>query len=533
MEADDPREPRRLTTLWPIVVGSAVFSVIVWLAVFKQAMLTPFNHDEHQFVAAGRLLAEGWLPYRDFPSNHMPYLALVYAAVFKATGWNLLPARAVSAVSAALAAGIVFALTSSFFRGQSARTRVVIASAACLALITNPIFRYTSGRAWNHDFATLLTLAATVALLGSKPGARAWKWVLASGALVGLAIGTRLTYVLALIPFILAIVSDRPKDGWPGLRSDIGAFGAGLALASLPWIALFATAPRRFIFGNITYQLLNTEYRELLGHRVGETLRGKAVYFYHVLLDKPANLVLFLAFGVVVAWIAVRWLKRDAGLSREIILLGGLSLVLLGSAFVPTPSWYQYFYAPVPFVVLTVAFAVSVVPAMTRVRQAISWMGMFVLLAGGIALVSQGDWPSLRDARSWVPVQAHELGEQIGDIVGEGKVLTLSPIFPLEGGLGIYKPLATGPFSWRVGPLLTQEKRLDLDLFTYTDLETALDGDPPAAILTGFEAGNAGFEPRSIGGLEVPLRDFAEDHGYTLVTLTTPLMSHEVRLWHR
>jgi len=516
------------------VIGSAVFTVIVWLAVFKQAMLIPFSHDENQFIAAGRLVANGLLPYRDFPSNHMPYLTLVYAAIFKATDWNLLSARAASAVSAALAAGIVFALTSSFFRGRPALTRFTISGAACLILITNPIFRYTSGRAWNHDLPTLLTLAAVALFLQSRPGARAPKWMLGSGALVGLAIGTRLTYLLALLPFVLGILLSRPGEGWLGKRSDTGAFGAGLALASLPWIALFAAAPRRFIFGNITYQTLNTDYRELLAHRVGETLLGKAVFFYHVLVDKPTNLLLFLAFGIAAVWIGVKFVKRKAELPREIILLGGLALILFASAFVATPSWYQYFYVPVPFIILAITFALSVVwPVDARWGQALSWIAMVVLLAGGIALVSQADWPSLRDARSWVPVQAHELGIDVGKIVGEGKVLTLSPVFPLEGGLDIYNSLATGPFSWRVAPLLTQEKRREIGLLAYSDLETALAGDPPVAVMVGFEAGNEGFERGSMGGLEVPLDDFAREHGYTLVTLTTPLIGHEVRLWLR
>jgi hypothetical protein len=343
-----------------------------------------------------------------------------------------------------------------------------------------------------------------------------------------------LTYLLALFPFALAILLSRSQNGLQGKWSDAGAFGAGLGLASLPWLILFAAAPRQFIFGNITYQTLNTDYRELLAHRVGETLLGKAVFFYHVLLDKPANLLLFLAFGVAATWIAVKVLKRRAELPLEVILLGGLALVLLASAFVATPSWYQYFYAPVPFLILASAYVLSYVwPVDPRWERALSWMAMVILLAGAIALVAQGDWPSLRDPEAWVPVQAHELGLDVGQIVGEGKVLTLSPIIPLEGGLGIYSSLATGPFSWRVAPLLTEEKRREVGLLTYTDLEAALGEDPPAAIMVGFEAGNEGFERGSKGGLEAPLDEYAIDHGYELVILTTPLMEHEVRLWLR
>jgi hypothetical protein len=33
-------------------------------------------------------------------------------------------------------------------------------------------------------------------------------------------------------------------------------------------------------------------------------------------------------------------------------------------------------------------------------------------------------------------------------------VLTLAPLYALEGGAAIYPAFATGPFAWRVAPLL-------------------------------------------------------------------------------
>ena len=76
----------------------AIFSVIFlgWLLVvlFTRTMNLRFDHDEHQFVASGVLLAQdGLLPYRDFPYFHMPNLALVYAALFRLTDYYLLAAR--------------------------------------------------------------------------------------------------------------------------------------------------------------------------------------------------------------------------------------------------------------------------------------------------------------------------------------------------------------------------------------------------------------------------------------------------------
>jgi 4-amino-4-deoxy-L-arabinose transferase-like glycosyltransferase len=463
----------------------------------------------------------------------MPYLTLAYAAVFKLTDWSLLPARAVSALSAALAAGLVYALTAWFLREERRITRFLVSSAATLLLITNPIFRYTSGRAWNHDLPTLLTLIAVALFLRGDTGARPRAWILASGAMVGFAVGIRLTYLVALVPFLLTILLSRHPDRWRWRSVQIGSFSLGVVLASLPWLAFFAAAPRAFLFGNITYQTLNTDYRELLAHRVGETVLGKFVYFYHVLVDDPANLGLFLGFGIA-ATVAMITLWRRSWISRELVLLGGLSLILLAGAFVATPSWYQYFYAPVPFIILTGTSSLSLIrPPGIAWERAMSFGAAIVLLVCGVSVVAQNDWSSLRDARTWVPVQTHDLGVDVRKVVGEGKVLTLAPTIPLEGGLGMYTSLATGPFSWRVAPLLTREQRAEFGLLSYDDLESSLGADPPAAILTGFEAGNEGFEPGSKGGLEDPLDDYAHDHGYSLMVMKTPLIEHEVRLWFR
>ena len=528
------RKATSIGTFQPILIASAVFMAVAWLTVFKQAMLVPLSHDEHQFVAAGRLLAGGMLPYRDFPSNHMPYLTLVYGAVFSLTQTSMLPARAVSAVCAALAASLVFHLTGSFFRDRSRPLRFIISAAGSLTLITNPLFVYTSGRSWNHDLPTLFIVAAAALFLHRESTRPTNKWITASGVFVGLAAGARLTYVLTAIPFLLAISLQRGESVWKQRRSQWLAFGAGFLVASLPWIALFVAAPRPFLFGNLTYQSLNTDYRELLSHRVGETLLGKGVYFFHVLVDKPANLLLLLTFAIVALMVGFKILRRRAWLESEAVILGGLALVLLVSAFAATPSWYQYFYGPVPFLILAALYGVSFVwqPGVIWGR-AFAGGAVVLFLASGASLISQSDWGSLREPDKWIPVQAHQLGEELLRRAGHGKVLTLSPIFPIEGGLGTYKELATGPFSWRVAPLLTERQRREFVVMSYSDLETTLRNDPPAAILVGFEAGNEGFELGDKGGLEDPLEDYARKHGYTAWPLKSQLTAAEVTLWVR
>src|SRR5258706_11870815 len=72
---------------------------VLFVSLVLLGMSKPLDHDEHQFVAAGALLARrGLLPYRDYPYFHMPNLVFVDALLFRFTGHLLLAARAVSIV---------------------------------------------------------------------------------------------------------------------------------------------------------------------------------------------------------------------------------------------------------------------------------------------------------------------------------------------------------------------------------------------------------------------------------------------------
>jgi hypothetical protein len=102
-----------------------------------------------------------------------------------------------------------------------------------------------------------------------------------------------------------------------------------------------------------------------------------------------------------------------------------------------------------------------------------------------------------------VPIQVHQVGEEIRRIAGEGRLLTLAPLFPLEGGLDVYLELAAGPFGWRINPFLPDAEKRALHLASAGDLNNLLRTTPPRAILTGLEP-----------GLEDPLKAYARAHSF-------------------
>ena len=161
----------RNRVLGRVLVAFAFIAIVVLL--FARTGARELNHDEHQFIAPpALLLRDGLLPYRDYPYFHMPNLIFVFAPLFATTSHLLLAARSFNACCATLLLLFVFATAARRFRTLQ-EMRWVIALSFVLLLSLNPFFRFTAGRAWNHDLAVLASVGAFVAILHAREPARA------------------------------------------------------------------------------------------------------------------------------------------------------------------------------------------------------------------------------------------------------------------------------------------------------------------------------------------------------------------------
>lgn len=485
---------------------------LVFLLLLAASMEKELNHDEHMYVSAGVLLADKLqVPYRDYPYLQMPNLVFMYAGLFALLGWPgyfLLEARVFSTVCATAGLGLVFLGVAGVLREISYGWRFLVAAGSVVAIMANPIFRYTSGQAWNHDASVLLSLSAFVAV--HKAARREWhvRWTLSAGVLLGLAVGTRLTFAF-VVPVFLAAVFLYPsvagvKAAWKERLRPLMLFGDGLLLGLVPSLIAFLMAPGQFVFGNIEYHQVNALFWEHAGYERAMDLAGKLDYLRAV-VTQPANLVLvvgslsFLAAGLFAV--------RGAGSLYLFELLFGVALLpaLLLGALAATPSWYQYFYMLVPFMVLVSAYEAALL--MARAKWSVALFGLMLMLTVGLGRPGY----SLRvlwDVTEWVPVKVHNLGVEVSRYVGKEKVLTFAPVHALEGGADVYSLFAVGPFVWRSESLLDPDARYDLKVPTQAEFMARLEKEPPRAILTGFE-----------GDLELPWIDFAQEHGYEMVSL--------------
>ncbi len=463
----------------------AAFTTLLCLALLAVGLLmlgmsNHLDHDEHQFIASAAMLARrGLLPYRDYPYFHMPNLIFVYAVLFRMSDHLLLAARAFSIVCGAATAGVLATMVYRACQGLEPRMRRNAAFLAGGALIAQPLFARTSGRAWNHDLPVLLTLLAFGAILRARTQARPGWLQLASGALVGLAIGTRLTFAPAALAFLVILAASPPGKKIAGLVR----FSLGAVIALLPTWWLLAIAPRQFIFGNFLYPALNTRYHREAGFEKAMTVGGKAAYVVTDVLAHPATLLLFILFVVA---LTVVWRRRGDSPHPQRFAVGSLLLLiacLLVGTFAPTPLFLVYFYAPVPFAILLIAFAAADGRPLTR-RPVLSCIAVAMI---GIGLFAHQGVRHPSQLARWAPLEVHRVGEEVRDICPPGPVLTLSPIFPLEGGRDIYRQLVASPFVIRAGARMDEGDEELYHLMDEQDWPELFDLHPPSGVLTGLE----------------------------------------------
>ncbi len=491
-----------------------------FLLIWARAMQRQYYRDENQFVASGELLADqALLPYRDYPYFHTPHLIFVYALVDNLTGYSLLGARAISVFFSSITIVLIVLIVYKYFRDQHPFTRFIAIAAGIILLLVNPIFIYTSGLAWNHDLPVLLVLLACITYVHASQKENPTLWTFISGGLVGLAIGTRLTFITVLIPFFVTLFYF-PKNSTQNAKlKNIQAFCLGVLVGLIPTLILFAIAPQEFIFGNFTYAQLNTSFRQETGFIGPMGLIEKLEYVRTNVINQPGNLLLLLSTIFFAYTAGIIESRKNGRISVELLLIL-LIIPFLGlGALLPTPTFNQYFYSPIPFAILGVLYGLAKLSGLSnqRVKWSLVLFLQIVFLASLYLVEDAPHIARLANPRSWYPLKVHRLGQEIQTASPNGKVLTLMPIYPLDGGAEIYPEFATGPFDWRTGHLLTTNQRRTFQVISEEELDNFLKYDPPGAILVGLHPGQ-----------EEPLVEYARRKGFKARSLT-----EDLTLWVR
>ena len=464
------------------------------------------NRDEHQHVAAGVLWARhSLIPYRDYPWFHTPYLPFIYGWMFRLVDHPLLIARGFSVLCASLTAGLLFAVAWESLADGSRKPRLLLAISAVLLFVSPPIFTYGLGRAWNQEPSVLLAFIA-VLLVANRSDSKQSLWHgLGGGFALGIGIGLRITVAPLIAPLGGAMLTNVEVEEQKRRWWTAGAFSIGLSVALLPVLILCLCAPQSAHFGLIDFPRVNLDYLRLVRNSAGVGFIERLRYVVTEIFPRMAVILILLAGTLL---FSLRH-KLKAGCRKLGLVFIILPFLLMGS-LAPTPCYIQYFYVEEPFLILGLIYGISKWRGDARIIDRLV-TGIFLVTVLSLLFTYR---PYTRGSRvlfqtsRWEAVAVHRTGQDLKALVGQGRILTLDPIFPLEGGLDIYPAFTSGVFAWRVGPFVPPTTRQEIGLVAPADLASVLDREPPGAILLGNEHHYEEF-----------LQSYVRGHGYRLTML--------------
>ena len=483
-------------------LAATTLIALLAFALVATIVSAPIRHDEQLFVSAGLMFGRGDL-YRDFGYNHLPNLPILLKMVALAGG-AASPVLAFRWIIVAAWAATGWLLARFAWR---ATTSLSVTLLACLLLVASPLLGGQAGTLVTNNFMPVpFALAGLFVFLdeATQPRPRAWKMALA-GFLLAVAVGMKANYVLLIPPFAVTALLAPPALP---LRERLLRVGlpmlAGGVIGGLPTLWAAASEPAVFI-------------DHVFGYHRGPHLAWALASSEPLVISMNDRLALGLSLwgsgstlllGVAVVAVGGQLLARGWRPDWRVWLV--VALVIAGAvvAFVPRPSFPQYFVPPLPF---ALALLVQLAGAQSRSER-----GAMMPLFAAVALLSLmidaprlvSRLPALARPAGWTGVGVHEVSRQVVGAAHRRPVATLSPIYALEAGGTVYPELVSGPFVYRVADLMKPDHRRLWRLVSPSTLAARLDADRPGAILVGAE-----------GKLDDAFRNYAIAHGYRRLSI--------------
>lgn len=485
-------------------------SAVLLLAIFARMMNYELRRDESLYVPPIRLMANQTL-YQDFFYNHVPGSAWWFYGLGRLTG---LDALLLTGRLAVLVGWLIFAGSIGWVSYHL--TRSVLAS-WCIVILSllNPLFLAQTGMTATNNLLPLpfAFLGLSLFVFGVK-GERPRPLLI---ALAGFCLSAAVDMKVSAVAFIPTVVLAAFVLPWSAAFSDrllrgVLPLAAGGLIGGLPILYNLLTEPAQFLAHIVGYHtgphIAYWTDPAMLEEEVARSMGAKLLLAFDIWLAGSVAVSLSALVALVIIFIRNgsdwdrprrQWLFA----SLAVVTATAMSAAIL--SFLPVPGFPQYFAAPL--VCLPLALALLFGGLTHGGRQAafpaILAATVVVLVACTPRLLQHAT--KLVSPERWTVTRVHKGGEAIATALSgvKGRVATLSPIYPLEGGLDVYPELATGPFAYRTGDLTEPGLAAFYRMTSPSTVEVLLEADPPAALLLGFDE-----------RLEQPLKAFAVRNGY-------------------
>ena len=469
--------------------------VVLSLAVVANTMFKPVGRDEQMYCTGAVMMAQGKMIYRDFSyAAQMPYHPLLCATLYKVfnTTHYLLVGRILSCVCDILVMLSIVGIYRYVFRSYKV-SGLILGFGAVVLYVFNPLVDYANGYAWNHDAVIFCVVLSFWLFISTDFQQKSKYWRTAViGALLTLAACMRVTTILAELLFLVLLLSVPAGSVKERFKTALPFLLAGAVVLIWPvWV--IAQAPRAFYLNLVKIPMLYGQWLHEIGmvhNKFGLTLTCLTTPGYFALL----MIAIYLGLSV---FFLCRSLKIASRIN--LLLAALLPAVFFIIALIPPTMWRQYLAVPVPFLVIGFAFPLSylrscagkaginvhfkIAAALMAVSSLIAVLSYpFVLYRAPVALVPE----------SWVPIEIHKISEEIAgklETRDSKLVLTLGPLYALEGGCDIYTELSAGAIIYRIADSLpAEDRRITHTAGPQTILES-IEKNPPSAVVLGVEMG--------------------------------------------
>lgn len=482
---------------------AALILAALLVIVVANGMTKPLGRDEQMYCTGAVLLAQGKAIYKDFSyPSQMPCHPLLYAALFKIfnTQYYLLVGRTTSIVCDILVVLSIIGIYRCIFRpSDTCGTWLGLAGAALY--LFNPLVDYANGYAWNHDVVILCVILSFWLFISTNSTEKPKYWRAAAiGALLTFATCMRITTALVQLLFF-AFILARPAPSVRHRFENILQFLLASAIVLLwpAWTILRAWQP--FLLNLIR---IPTLYGQWL-HKIGMT-HGKRELIYNS-LTTPGCLALILI--VIYVCLIALWQRRRLAKpgTPGLLLAALLAMTFFIIALIPPTMWIQYLAMPVPFLIVCLAYPLHYLKTAPNgtshkfLRLVVAPLAVCLIVAVVAYPLVLYRTPFLLVPEAWTPVRLHRISQDICRRTDPPKrVLTLGPLFGLEGGCTVYPELSAGSIAYRVADSLTPAERAITHTVGSQTLDTLLESEPPSAVVLGVE---------QMSFLETPLFDSA------------------------
>ncbi|WP_159587189.1 hypothetical protein [Chelativorans xinjiangense] len=490
----------------------AVISAYLVVSLAVRIMNYELRRDEGLYVPPMRLLDENRL-YEDFFYNHVPGSAWWFYAVRQLTGSDYLLLNGRLGV---LVGWLIFAAAIGFVSFALTRSRLVSWCIVILSLL-NSLFLTETGMTATNNLLPLpfSFLGIGLFILGVHRGRGQPVVIGLAGLCLSAAAVLKISAVAFVPPIAIAAFflpfSLRFRER---VKRVVLPLAVGGLVGGLPILFYLVVDPARFLAHVVGYHTgPHVRYWQGGGEGAAVSLAEKFLLAYDIWLTSAVAVSLVVAMTMAIA--GVQW-RLALGQPAWRLPFGSLIVIFAALAFsgflsfVPTPAFPQYFAPPLVCLPLTLAVLFAGLDPDAR-KQVLPTIlaATIVVLALGVPRLSQYMGTAIHPQR-WLVSRVHDGGvaiaQRLAEAGVEGKVATLVPVYPLEGGLDVYPELATGLFAYRIADITPPQLARFYRMTSPTKVGQLLDADPPAALLLGFDA-----------GLEAPLLAYAERNGYVPV----------------